>query len=141
GISLSFLFINCSLLSVHVPGGYNPNPAGANGKGNVQQTAICGLAQSVKTLLIAAMLQIIQNYKRLIQKNLLCLGRRNAMLDVFLLVPLVPFKAGYPVKWPHEGSLYMIVIYNRTESLASMPIGVVLTFHLLLKPYSPSRSL
>jgi hypothetical protein len=65
------------------------------------------------------MLQVIQDNKRLIQKDLLSFSWRNAVLDVFLLIALVPFKTGYLFKWPHYSSLYMVKIYTRTKSLAS----------------------
>jgi len=81
GTRLSIFFIELSLLSVHIPGGNDPNQVSSLCENHNKWTSIIRVAEGRPSFLRRRMLQITKNQQGGIEKYLLTLPVLNMMSD------------------------------------------------------------
>ena len=97
GIDLSLLFIEAPFLAVHIAGGDWANfpSLKSQGESNMQQPSPGGLPQGMKARLSLAVLQVRNEDKRHVEKDLLDLGLADMMfvfaLALIACIPIEPF--------------------------------------------------
>src|ERR1700759_4770322 len=104
GIGLALL-IEPSFLSIHVACGNHPDQSAiaSESKSDVQETCLRRLPQRVKSLLVSAVLHVLDNDQGIVEENAFGLGLTNVMFVCALTaIAVVPVKPGNLFKVDHR---------------------------------------
>jgi hypothetical protein len=133
---LSFYFIDGFLLPAHGArrDGTNPGSASTFGEGYVQSSILVGSAQRMKSRLPQAVLHVIGQKQRRIEKNLLHFSLGDPVLPFVSFVPVEPGMR-------HGRPLYMFAIYIEIVLVCKRSSTRITSHYRPVKEWIDSQSL